>query len=127
MKLLVVDDSSVIRKVIRAAADVLQLDTVEAQDGAEALRILSAQYKEIDLVLLDWNMPEMSGYDVLVNIKSNEQYKDIPVMMVTTEGQRENIVAAVRAGADNYLTKPFTVEELESKITECIGERSDSQ
>ncbi|MCL2812092.1 MAG: response regulator [Clostridia bacterium] len=127
MKLLVVDDSSVIRKVIRAAADVLQLETMEAQDGVEALKILSAHYQEIDLVLLDWNMPEMSGYDVLVHIKSNEKYKDIPVMMVTTEGQRNSIVAAVRAGADNYLTKPFTVEELETKIIECIGEGSGSE
>ena len=125
MKLLVVDDSSVIRKVIRAAADVLQMETEEAQDGVEALAFLSNHYQEIDLVLLDWNMPEMSGYDVLVDIKSNEKYKDIPVMMVTTEGQRSSIVAAVRAGADNYLTKPFTVEELETKIIECIGEGSD--
>jgi len=125
MKLLVVDDSSVIRKVIRAAADVLEYETIEAQDGLEALEVLSTRYEEIDLVLLDWNMPEMSGYDVLVEIKGNEKYKDIPVMMVTTEGQRSNIVAAVRAGADNYLTKPFTVEELETKIIECIGEGSD--
>ena len=127
MKLLVVDDSSVIRKVIKAAADVLKMETEEAQDGLEALEILSASYKEIDLVLLDWNMPEMSGYDVLVAIKNNDNYKDIPVMMVTTEGQRSSIVAAVRAGADNYLTKPFTVEELESKIIECIGEEEDLQ
>ena len=125
MKLLIVDDSSVIRKVIKAAADVLEMETEEAQDGMEALEKLSISYKEIDLVLLDWNMPEMSGYDVLVEIKSNKKYKHIPVMMVTTEGQRSSIVAAVRAGAANYLTKPFTVEELASKITECIGEGSD--
>jgi len=123
MKLLVVDDSSVIRKVIKAAADVLQMETEEAQDGIDALEKLSKIYREIDLILLDWNMPEMNGYDVLVEIKTNEKYKDIPVMMVTTEGQKSSIVAAVRAGADNYLTKPFTVEELESKIIECIGER----
>ena len=127
MKLLVVDDSSVIRKVIKAAADVLQMETEEAQDGKEALEVLSSRYKEIDLILLDWNMPEISGYDVLVEIKNNDKYKDIPVMMVTTEGQKSNIIAAVRAGAANYLTKPFTVEELESKIIECIGEKGDLQ
>ena len=121
MKLLIVDDSSVVRKVIKAAADVLKLETEEAQDGVEALDKLSAHYKEIDLVLLDWNMPEMNGYDVLVAIKSNDEYKSIPVMMVTTEGQKSSIIAAVRAGADNYLVKPFTVDELESKIIECIG------
>jgi len=122
MKLLIVDDSLVIRKVIKAAADVLKMETEEAQDGIEALEKLAVLYKEIDLVLLDWNMPEMSGYDVLVEIKNSARYKDIPVMMVTTEGQKSSIVAAVRAGADNYLVKPFTVEELESKIIECIGE-----
>jgi len=125
MKLLIVDDSAVIRKVIKAAADVLEMETEEAEDGMEALEKLSKSYEEIDLVLLDWNMPELSGYDVLVEIRGNEKYKNIPVMMVTTEGQKSSIVAAVRAGAANYLTKPFTVEELASKITECIGEGSD--
>jgi len=127
MRLLVVDDSSIIRKIIKATADVLQMETEEAQDGIEALEKLSANYNNIDLVLLDWNMPEMSGYDVLVEIKSNDSYKHIPVMMVTTEGQKSNIVAAVRAGADNYLTKPFTVEELEAKILECVGEDEDGE
>ena len=121
MKLLVVDDSSVIRKVIKAAADVLQLETIEAEDGIEALEKLAAHCGEIDLVLLDWNMPEMNGYDVLVQIKTDDKYKHIPVMMVTTEGQQSSIVAAVRAGADNYLVKPFAVEELETKIVECLG------
>lgn len=125
MKLLVVDDSAIIRKIIKSTADMLRMETEEAEDGIEALEKLSAAYKEIDLVLLDWNMPELSGYDVLVEIKSNEKYKNIPVMMVTTEGQKSNIVAAVRAGADNYLTKPFTTEELEAKIIECIGEVGD--
>jgi len=122
MKLLVVDDSSVIRKIIMAAADVLQMETIEAQDGIEALEILSKIHNEINLILLDWNMPELSGYDVLVEIKSNSKYKDIPVMMVTAEGQKKSIVAAIQAGAINYLTKPFTGEELRVKIMECIGE-----
>ena len=120
--MLIVDDSSAIRKIIKAVADVLQIDTAEAEDGIEALEMLEKGHKEIDLILLDWNMPEMSGYDVLVEIKGSDLYKRIPVMMVTTEGQKSSIVAAVRAGADNYLTKPFTVEELASKILECIGE-----
>jgi two-component system chemotaxis response regulator CheY len=67
----------------------------------------------------------MNGYDVLVEIKGNDRYKHIPVMMVTTEGQQSSIVAAVRAGAGNYLVKPFTVEELESKIVECLGRGGD--
>ena len=122
MKLLIVDDSSVIRKIIKTAADMLQMETAEAQDGTEAMEALAQIHNEVDLILLDWNLPDMSGYDVLVEIKNNEAYKHIPVMMVTTEGQQSNIVAAVKAGAVNYLVKPFTVEELESKILECMGQ-----
>ena len=125
MKLLIVDDSAIIRRIIKSTADMLKMETEEAEDGIEALEKLSVIYKEIDLILLDWNMPELSGYDVLVEIKTSDKYKHIPVMMVTTEGQKSNIVAAVRAGADNYLTKPFTIEELEAKIIECIGEVGD--
>jgi len=121
MKILIVDDSSVMRKVIKAAADVLDLETAEAQDGEEALSILSENYSEIDLVLLDWNMPGKTGFEVLEEIKGNDKYINIPVMMVTTEGHKSSIVAAVRAGANNYLVKPFTVDELETKIVECIG------
>ena len=121
MKILIVDDSSVMRKVIKAAADVLDLETEEANDGIEALEILSENHKDIDLVLLDWNMPQKNGFEVLQEIKKTDNYKGIPVMMVTTEGHKSSIVAAVRAGADNYLVKPFTVDELESKIVECIG------
>jgi len=124
MKVLIVDDSSVIRKIIKATADVLRMETIEAQDGVEALEILEQHYQEINLVLLDWNMPEKSGFEVLVEMKSTEKYQHIPVMMVTTESQKSNIVAAIRAGADNYLTKPFTAPELEAKILECIGGES---
>jgi len=122
MKLLVADDSSTIRKVVRAAADVLDIETEEAEDGVEAMDLISAKHGEIDLILLDWNMPEKNGFDVLVEVKTNDAYKHIPVMMVTTEGQKSSIVAAVRAGANNYLVKPFTVDELESKIVECLGQ-----
>lgn len=120
MKLLVVDDSSVTRKVIKAVASSLHLATEDAQDGVEALEKLSSLHEQICLILLDWNMPEKSGYDVLVELKASPLYRHIPVMMVTALGQKENIIAAVKAGACNYLTKPFTVDELASKIVECL-------
>ena len=126
MKLFVVDDSLMTRKVIKTIAAALDLETVEAQDGIEALEMLPNIYSEISLILLDWNMPDMSGYDVLVKIKENDLYKHIPVMMVTTEGQKNHIVAAIRAGANNYLTKPFTSDELESKLMECLQIEGDT-
>ena len=121
MKILVIDDSSVMRKIIRTVVDMLQMEMLEAKDGVDALNKLSEFYEEIDLVLLDWNMPKMNGYDVLIKMKGDEKLKDIPVMMVTTEGHQLSIIAAIRAGASNYLVKPFGVSDLESKILECLG------
>jgi two-component system chemotaxis response regulator CheY len=110
------------RKIIRAAADAMQMDVIDAQDGIEALEKLADNYEDICLVLLDWNMPGKSGYEVLTEIKGNETYESIPVMMVTTEGQQSNIISAIRAGAAHYLVKPFSIEELISRINECLGE-----
>lgn len=119
MRILTVDDSAVIRKIIRTALGVLEYELLEAQDGMEAFEILE-QNQDVDLVLLDWNMPQKSGYEVLTEMKKDPRYAHIPVMMVTTEGERANIVAAVKAGAINYLTKPFKVEELIEKVLECV-------
>lgn len=121
MKILSVDDSSIIRKIMRGAVEVLNYDFLEAQDGFDALAVLEAEYKNIELILLDWNMPGMNGLELLEKIKDNLKYKRIPVMMVTTESEKENIVKAIQTGAINYLTKPFTIEEMIKKILECLG------
>ena len=121
MKILSVDDSVVVRKIIRSAIGVLGHDFIEAEDGEEALSLLETEYSDIGLILLDWNMPGLNGYEVLLILKEDERYKDIPVMMVTTESEKSNIVSAVRAGAINYLTKPFSNEDLLTKIMECTG------
>ncbi|HEY9061072.1 MAG TPA: response regulator [Pseudobacteroides sp.] len=121
MRIMTVDDSSVVRKIIRAAAEVLQYELEEAESGMEALEILEKLNGEIDLILLDWNMPGMNGYELLQKLKSIDRYRSIPVMMVTTEGQKENIVMAVKAGAVHYMTKPFAMEDLIKRILECMG------
>ena len=74
------------------------------------------------LILLDWNMPGMDGLAFLEKIKNTAALKHIPVMMVTTESEKENIIKAIQAGAINYLVKPFTIEELMKKVLECMGE-----
>ena len=122
MKILSVDDSAVVRKIIKSAIGVLGYDFIEAEDGKEALLLLETEYNDIGLILLDWNMPGLDGYEVLRILKENERYKDIPVMMVTTESEKSNIVSAIRAGAINYLTKPFSNEDLLAKIMECMGD-----
>jgi len=122
-KILSVDDSSVIRKIIRSAVEVLKYDLLEASDGEEAISILNKEENEdIRLILLDWNMPGMNGLDFLKAVKNHPVFRNIPVMMVTTESEKGNIIKAVQAGVSNYLIKPFNTEELIKKIMQCIRE-----
>ncbi len=121
MKLLTIDDSRMIRRVICDVAATIGIETIEADSGKRGLQMLKAEANGIELVLLDWNMPGINGFEVLKEIKADQKLQHIPVMMVTTEGERKNIVAAIRAGAVNYLTKPFTQEDLAAKILESLG------
>lgn len=121
MKILTVDDSRMIRLIIANTIQSLGYDSLEAANADEALQVIEEHSDELDLILLDWNMPGMNGYELLKFLKNHEKYRSIPVMMVTTEGERKNVIKAVQAGADNYLTKPFIPEDLATKIIECIG------
>ncbi|GMB01596.1 response regulator [Pelosinus sp. IPA-1] len=122
MKILSVDDSAIIRKIIRSGVELLDYELVEAADGMEAFTILEQSGEEILLILLDWNMPGMDGLVFLEKVKNTASLKHIPIMMVTTESEKENIIRAIQAGAINYLVKPFTIEELMKKVLECMGE-----
>ncbi len=121
MKIMTVDDSRIIRTIIKGIIATLGYETVEADCGAAALKLLGQTDADVSLILLDWNMPGMNGLEVLQAIKADENLKDIPVMMVTTEAEKSNIVKAIQNGAANYLTKPFQQEELAGKIMECLG------
>ena len=121
MRILSVDDSRLIRMYVKSAADVLGFEFCEAIDGESALALLSREGEQVDLVLLDWHMPRMNGLEVLKRIKADERLKRIPVTMVTTEVERENVIEAVAAGAASYLTKPFSQEALMGKILESLG------
>jgi len=94
-------------------------DVVEAEDGADALEKLR-QTPDIQLVLMDWNMPNMTGIESLKAIKSNPATKAIPVMMVTSEAEKAKIVEAIQNGASNYLVKPFEADALKEKIAGII-------
>lgn len=119
-KILSVDDSAVMRKIIRASIESLGFELLEAKDGQEALTILNLQYPEVILILLDWNMPVMNGYEFLTHMKSIDKLKHIKVMMVTTESEKANVVKAIQAGASHYIVKPFTQELLALKINEAL-------
>ncbi len=121
MRIMSVDDSRSTRMVIKNAVDVLGFDFLEAADGKEGLEILEKENGNVNLILLDWNMPVMDGLEMLKAVKADDRFKDIPVTMVTTEIERHKVVEAVGVGAKNYVMKPFTQEDLIAKIMESLG------
>lgn len=122
-KMLIVDDSKLMRGIIRGAAESLGFEALEAGNGREALeRLEEPGAEEIELILLDVNMPELDGFASLEAIKADDRFKDIPVIMVTTEAERASIVRAIKAGAANYVCKPFSREDLITKMVESLGQ-----
>ncbi len=120
MKVLVVDDFATMRRIIKNILRQIGFtNIVEADDGSTALPILEKD--NIDLVITDWNMPKMSGLELLKAIRSNPNLKDTPVLMVTAEALKENIIEAVKAGVNNYVVKPFTAQTLQEKIEKIFG------
>jgi len=115
MKILTVDDFSTMWRIIKNMLRQLGYNNiVEAEDGAAALSLL--QREKVDFVISDWNMPHMSGLDLLKAIRADENLKPIPFLLVTAEALKEYVVEAVKAGVDNYVVKPFTAETLKEKI-----------
>lgn len=119
IKVLVVDDFATMRKVIRNLLKQIGYENVvEAENGQVALRILKSQ--KIDFIVSDWNMPTMSGLELLKAVRGDEDLNKMPFLMVTAEALKENVVEAVKAGVNNYIVKPFTAEVLEEKIKKII-------
>jgi len=122
MKILIVDDFATMRKILRNILKELgYTDLLEAEDGQAALEILRRE--KVDLVISDWNMPNMDGLSLLKAIRSDEALKDTPVLMVTAEAQKQNVLEAVKAGVNNYVVKPFTPEVIQEKISKIFASR----
>ncbi len=119
MRILVVDDFSTMRRIVKNILRQLGFNNiVEADDGTTALQKLNAE--KIDFVITDWNMPKMTGMELLKEIRADEKFKKIPVLMVTAEALQENIIAAVKAGVNNYIVKPFDAKTLSDKINKIF-------
>ncbi|WHZ25217.1 MAG: Chemotaxis regulator - transmits chemoreceptor signals to flagellar motor components CheY [Nitrospira sp.] len=119
MKILVVDDMVTMRRIVKNILKQLGFANVEeAENGQEALQKLRAD--SYGFVVSDWNMPVMTGIDMLRAIRADEKLKTTPVLMVTAEAQQSNLVEAVQAGVSNYIVKPFTAEILQEKITKIF-------
>ena len=121
MKVLVVDDSLTMRRIVlnnlkKAGYE----DVLEADDGLAALGLLEQGHK-VELILLDWNMPNMNGLEFLKVVKAKDAFKAIPVIMVTTEAEKGQVVLAIQAGAAGYLVKPVTPQAFQKQVIEKIG------
>lgn len=115
MRALVVDDSKSMRIIIGRLLKPLGFEIAEAGDGREALARLNAG-ENVDLMLVDWNMPVMNGYELVRAVRANALLASVPIMMVTTESSMESMQKALAAGANEYLMKPFTPEMLQQKL-----------
>ncbi|QFU00089.1 Chemotaxis protein CheY [Halomonas sp. THAF5a] len=119
MSILVVDDFPTMRRIVRSLLKELGFTNVEeAEDGQDALNKLKAG--GFEFVVSDWNMPNLDGLDMLKQIRADDALKDLPVLMVTAEAKKENIIAAAQAGANGYVVKPFTSATLEEKLNKIF-------
>jgi two-component system, chemotaxis family, chemotaxis protein CheY len=119
LKYLVVDDFSTMRRIIRGLLNEMDCrNSTEAEDGVAALALLRAQ--KFDFVISDINMPNMNGFELLKSIKADDALKHLPVLMVTAEARKEDIVLAAQNGAAGYIVKPFTKATLEDKLTKIV-------
>ncbi|QIL91889.1 chemotaxis protein CheY [Microbulbifer harenosus] len=119
MKILVVDDFPTMRRIIRSLLKELGFNNVdEAEDGQEGLAKVNSG--GFEFVVSDWNMPNLNGLDMLKQIRANAATSALPVLMVTAEAKKENIVAAAQAGANGYIVKPFTAATLEEKLNKIF-------
>jgi two-component system, chemotaxis family, chemotaxis protein CheY len=114
VKFLIVDDSATMRRIVANSLQRIGYsDFSEAQDGVEALRSFDSS---VEFIITDWNMPNMGGLDFVKAIRSREEGRSVPILMVTTRSVREDIVLAAQAGVNNYVVKPFTPQILKEKI-----------
>ena len=120
MKVLAVDDSATMRRIIKNQLKQSGVEDVdEASNGREALLLLDR--KQYDLLITDWNMPEMCGLDLVMEVRRTEPLKKLPILMITTVSAKEDIVNALKAGVNNYVVKPFDAATLQAKVTQLVG------
>lgn len=121
MKLLVVDDSSTMRRIIKNTLQRLgHKDILEGGDGVEGWNALNSN-PDIDMLITDWNMPEMNGLELVKKVRADSRFTDLPIIMVTTEGGKAEVITALKAGVNNYIVKPFTPQVLKEKLGAVMG------
>ena len=123
IKILVVDDAPMIRRILKNLLKEMGFSHIdEAEDGMVALQKLRSQ--KYDFVITDWNMPNLTGIELVQEIRKDQNLKHIPIMMVTAEAKKENIILALKSGVNNYIVKPFTPENVKAKIEAIFSAKS---
>lgn len=119
MNILVVDDFSTMRRIIKNILRQLgYINILEADDGTSAMEVRRSE--KVDFIISDWNMPQMTGIELLTAVRTSEEWKDMPFLMVTAEGQKEKVIEAVKNRVNNYIVNPFTPETLTEKINKVF-------
>lgn len=119
-KVLFVDDSPTMRRIIKNSLQKIGFnELIEAENGVDALEKIEGE--DVGLILSDWNMPEMNGKQLVEELKANDKYKDIPIIMITTRGMKEDVITAVKLGVAGYVVKPFTPDVLKGKIQKALA------
>ncbi|MEO2068173.1 MAG: chemotaxis response regulator CheY [Desulfurobacteriaceae bacterium] len=122
INILIVDDMAAMRKILKTLLGQLGYKNVdEAEDGKQALEILKNNPDKYGLVITDWNMPNMTGIELVQEIRKDEKLKHLPILMVTAEAKKENVLMAIKAGVNNYIVKPFTAETLKEKMEKIFS------
>lgn len=119
IKVLIVDDFATMRRILKNILKQIGFKNIlEADDGTTALEVLDKQ--DVDLIISDWNMPKMTGLELLKKVRGSVKYKRTPFLMVTAEAQKQNVIEAVQAGVSNYVVKPFTAEAISEKLEKIL-------
>ncbi len=119
---MVVDDSSTMRRIIKNTLGRLGYkDLLEAEDGVQAWELMQEHKDEIGVLITDWNMPNMNGLELVKKVRGDGSFEDIPIIMVTTEGGKGEVITALKAGVNNYIVKPFTPQVLKEKLEAVLG------
>lgn len=121
LKLLVVDDSSTMRRIIKNTLSRLGYeDVLEGEDGVQGWTVLNDN-PDMGMLITDWNMPEMNGLELVKKVRADGRFTDLPIIMVTTEGGKTEVITALKAGVNNYIVKPFTPQVLKEKLAAVLG------
>jgi len=121
LKLLVVDDSSTMRRIIKnTLARLGYKDVLEGADGVDAWEYLD-DHPDVEMLITDWNMPNMNGLELVKKVRSDPRFTELPIIMVTTEGGKAEVITALKAGVNNYIVKPFTPQVLKEKLGAVMG------